>query len=746
MALAILQPCDSDGTNKRFKADIGNNRFYTYSIGRGKWRDTDGLEKLDNATFTSPLLGPISETTLGRTVLSIPSHYFDRHNRWVQLTSYRTPDRVGPAISDVLEVVPTLADYPSSKIAFPLSQDSTMSPPLTPEPTKLTPPDSVPFQYVEAQSYYSEGMFLGSIVKAISGVASKLLPMAKKALPMVQKAVGSLAGGGSVSAGKVTASSGGVSSLVGSLLGGTTHPNGAAAGGITSLLEGLLGSTTHPTGSHPETAQTNASEQATLAKLLSNPDTLHRLSQLLQQKATATSGQPSSTKQALAALLQQAAKVAPKAAQEENEATNESEDEPAEALSLEELSEQQGVFDFFKDMAGKIAGGLKDVGNFVLNNAPAIIDFIASNPELLAVALSDEVQVVAAPQTQPAQALHQVTTQHITGLASPTSVPDYHRVNAVQLQFTGLTPQQLHGRTVTLYRQERDILFPLSLQSPRRITNGTLYLLVTHATTLKVVLEQTYPLEHLTTGTLPVVPRLSRNQLQTLEPNAEYLVSVALVWTARSPQTGETRQLGTNQTERITLMGEYCFDRIEETLQTTPLNDVEKYRPYWHKVWQGDFKDALKHITWDCKYYYALEPNRDNNARMETVTTIDEEDATHRTGRLKTGMILSPLQINALLHILSSHPPLDEGELKALISPEFKDRFSCVAQTQVQFDGKQGDSVAVWVYPEVKLQPVVLQKAEQTDENGQVTKLSEQSIVVPMPAIAHFIGTSSNTP
>lgn len=264
-----------------------------------------------------------------------------------------------------------------------------------------------------------------------------------------------------------------------------------------------------------------------------------------------------------------------------------------------------------------------------------------------------------------------------------------------------------------------------------------------HPNTLKVLIEQNYHIENATSGAVSVVPKISKEQLKKLAVNEEYLICVSLVWEGRSKKTQKVMQLGTSTMQLITLVGEYLFDRVEGTGQTVPLNDVDRFRSYWHKVWQGDFTEDVRRISFDCKYYYTLESKRTENARMETVTQLLEDDATGHKSRLKSGLIVSPYGLNELLEQISQHPRLSDAELTALVGSEFKARFSHAARTQVNFKGKPRDTVALWIYPELKLQQVILKQVEQSQPNGNVQALKEHPVYFPMPALAHFIGVST---
>jgi hypothetical protein len=58
----------------------------------------------------------------------------------------------------------------------------------------------------------------------------------------------------------------------------------------------------------------------------------------------------------------------------------------------------------------------------------------------------------------------------------------------------------------------------------------------------------------------------------------------------------------------------------------------------------------------------------------------------------------------------------------------------------VEFNGRKGDTVALWAYPEMKLQRVLLKQVRQTNANGQVLALAEQEVYFPIPAIVTLLG------
>jgi hypothetical protein len=78
-----------------------------------------------------------------------------------------------------------------------------------------------------------------------------------------------------------------------------------------------------------------------------------------------------------------------------------------------------------------------------------------------------------------------------------------------------------------------------------------------------------------------------RDDLKPLQTGEEYLACVYLTW-----KNAKGRVIGTSRTQMITLIGEYVFDRVEDGA-VVPLNDVARFRPFWHKAWQGSFSKEL---------------------------------------------------------------------------------------------------------------------------------------------------------
>jgi hypothetical protein len=756
MALAILRFQDSDGGKSRFQVDLGINRFYTYAIASDK-RQQNGLTLLQDPIYTSALIGPLPESSLGRTILEIPNDKFDRQYRLIQLTSFRTANRIGPAYSEVVQLTSISTEHLPTKPLLVLSGAKAMDQP---------PVEMVPFQYREVQPV-SDAMALGGLLNAVKNVAGSVIGAVSKAAPAV---LGAIAGGGAPSgdlAGLLGAVLPQLSGVIGGLLpqatGGTPGGDPAnPAGGqpvdasqITALLATLLQQIGSSATATP--GQTAPPQAATPTAAIPTPPPLpvvgqNRPQPIMNRAPVAASRRQAVRAQSMALSVQDYYSDRPyQSAAYSFSASSDAEDsdpyysEEKSFAYANALSADYSESMFLPAIGGLLAGILPKL-------LPALPNLLSSlGPSLMNIfgslfggqQTAGQMSLMLGVDEAEADDHGVLMALSLAIAAAPTPDIVFQRVSAVKLQFTNITPVMMHGKSRFLYRHDRDICLPLKLETPQPVRKAKLQLLVKDPKTLKVLVEQNYPIETATAGTLSVVPKLSKEQLKPLAVNEEYLVCVNLVWQGRSQKTGEIKRLGSSTLQLITLVGEYLFDRVEGTSETIALNDVDRHRPYWHKVWQGDFTEDVRRMSFECKYYYTLEHKRTENARMETVTQLLEDDLAGRKSRLKSGLIVSPYGLNELLGQIAKHPQLSEAELAALMSSEFKGRFSHAARTEVKFNGKPRQTVALWVYPEFKLQQVFLKQVDQTNGNGHVRSLKEHPVYFPLPAVAHFIGVST---
>lgn len=256
-------------------------------------------------------------------------------------------------------------------------------------------------------------------------------------------------------------------------------------------------------------------------------------------------------------------------------------------------------------------------------------------------------------------ALNQLLMSMSQGLAGAQRL-NYRRVASVKLNFDNAQSQVLFGRSRVLYRKDQALQFRMSVITPQTITKARLVLQIKHPDTLAVLVEDGEDVGDLSSGPIPLVPRVDETQVARLEPNQDYIVVATLLW-----RTKKGQEVGTSMQQRITVIGEYSFDRVEESGEPVAASDFEQYRDLWHKVWQGDFGAGAHSARLDCRYYLVLNPKRTNNARLDT--RVESDDNGGLGGKLKAGMEYSPYVLNQLLTRLAPNTtPLSDAELEAL--------------------------------------------------------------------------------
>ena len=682
MALALLRPRRVPGPpgTVAFTLDLGSNRFFQFMVGDDSVDRTDGFPRLGAPSFTSPLLGPLPPSSMGRTTLDIPLDRFGRDHRNVQAASYRTPSRDGPALSDIVRVgaiTRVREDIPP--ISFSLSERMDPYSPYTVEDAygvaaSWREPVRMPYREVPAMS---GSMLLGALIPTLAGLASKFLP----------KLGGLLAGGGGAGG-----AGGGLNAILGALLGGAAPTGGGGTATVTPTagVEGLI-----------------------------KPETVQLIMQLLQQ-LQGTAPAPVTTKalSASGATEYSRASIAPALLAAL----------PALMPLLEKVLSPETIKAVLEHtdpskIIGAVTDSVKEIGKLGLEHNKQENEHLrALNPMGVHGPVDDLLKEMGFGASTD------------VNVAREKGEPAYRRIESVTLNFASASPVMIHGRSRVCYRAGEEIAFPLDLTSPRPIANARLTLLVKHPATRQILVRKLFPIAQAAVGRLGTRIALTANEIKPLTQGEEYLVCAYLVW-----KNARGKLIGTSRSQLITLIGEYIFDRVEEG-SIVPLNDMAKFRPFWHKVWQGSFTSDFYKVDFEGKYYYALETSREGNAPIETTTTFDPNSDRVRKGRLRSGMTTSLGALNALLPLISNGAPLPEAQLGALRSSDFVSRFNVAARFHAPLSGKAGVSAAVWVYPEVKVQQVVLFKAASTDADGHVRELTEARVPFPMPVTIHVIG------
>ena len=306
------------------------------------------------------------------------------------------------------------------------------------------------------------------------------------------------------------------------------------------------------------------------------------------------------------------------------------------------------------------------------------------------------------------------------------------------LKIEGLNPLPFKNQSCFCFSYGRAMGFPLKINAPKDIPKGMVQLIVRRESGETLIQHR---LEHngSNLGVLSVVPEIPAHLADDLIPGELYKVYIAVLWRGKN---GE--KLGTSMDLPIMVSSGYFYDRIGASKEAVPLNDINKYRAFWHKVWQSDFTEDVVRYEFECKYYFALEHGRTRNAQMETIELMSPARPRKMEGKMKSGLILSPTVLNQLLPAIGQFPMLNDQQLAAVEAEDFIVNQQKASRTGLEYKGKSGEMAALWVYPEVQATEVYLQKQGAVNQYGNIENTVEEMVYFPAVASAHFIGVTSN--
>lgn len=314
--------------------------------------------------------------------------------------------------------------------------------------------------------------------------------------------------------------------------------------------------------------------------------------------------------------------------------------------------------------------------------------------------------------------------------------------SAFSFTFEASQTTKLVNRTVVPFRAGQAITIPIRITIPKPVAKALVQVILKEADTLRVLVDKKFRLTDVTPGEPARRLTFSPDELKPVQVGKDVLVCVSLLVKNRKNQT-----IGVRKTHSLMLFEEYLLGSVGAKLSADlPLNDLHKHRAFWHKVYEKLVDDNQRRTEMDVKYYYTLAPRAGTNHLIETRHLLTEKNdaGNHRlAGKLKAGMGLSPTDLNNLIPVISTYPALSPAQLTALTNDEVAARFSLAGRDHLELKGRGGDSVALWVYPEVALFTFTLRKALATDENGQITRFADETVYFPAPVAMHFIGTKT---
>lgn len=769
MALAILKLNKRAGDKYIMEADIGTNEWYEYRIGKSR-RKHRGLEFADEVQHQSSLIkAPVTDPASFQTsfLFDVSASLFDRDSRFIQLFSYKDRDKLSPAISEVLAIVPSVTDF-NDDFKLPKMMSWQQEPTNVQSQAQSAEVRNTPMRVRENR--VSEAMFFNALLGALPGLLTNALPMLGKILPAPGNA-----------APEVTK----IADVAGKLLPELTKiiPTDVKPGAegaqqvlknispktikaILEVIQAQMGTKTNGTNGH-SIAKSNGYAAAKTIKAYShdfaiNPAVLMQLAPLLEKVLS-----PETIK----AIGDNPVKL-------------------FKAVSDSALKFQKMELDHLE----KINPGVDDPGfDQVVKGmarrrqrysrakiAPALLAALPALMPLLQKILSPD--MIKAIGDQPVKLFNAIAgaglkhsqqeLEHLEKINPGVDDPAFDNIvnsmrvkeavtinasfsNALSIKFLNAKTSVIAGKERVVYDKRQKITLPVQLSHSdqskadgiKSISKGIFQLIIQDPDDMDVLLEKKYKLNDIPVGTPVSDIILSSDDVKSLPAARDLKVEVTFHWKK------DKKTYGTFINHYITLTDGYLFQRTGDQLQQHfALNDVNVYRNYWHKVWEGG---PTSHERWEvgfeCKYYFLINTDDPSIKRLETRKKLVSDSSTKSdpdqyrrkmSARMKSGLQVS---LEACNQLLGTHKlqPLSKEQLNALRCEDFMKASALAARVSVSFRGRKGETSALWTYPEGNFQSHILSKVTATDATGLVTSLAEEEVQFPKFSSVHFIGTQS---
>lgn len=325
-----------------------------------------------------------------------------------------------------------------------------------------------------------------------------------------------------------------------------------------------------------------------------------------------------------------------------------------------------------------------------------------------------------------------------TTAAQNDARPAHRLSRLVRLALPDLSPVQLGGHPQVAFRQGDPITLPVAVDTPRPINRARLEVCLRDAGTLARVARRTWTFARVDAGRLQQDIVLPSALTGALESDREYLVDLTLNW------PGSSGLMAATATQLIRVVGEATFVGLDTGGTPIRLDDVDRDRDWWHRVYSDTVEESSHRTKVRLDYdFRLLRGNPPRNRRTETSVALDPVNARRSEGTLRAGLGVSLAALSQLAERLTGSG-FDQRTMDALSAPGFARAFDRSASCQVQLQARRGASVAVWVWPEVKVHQTFLDVAgERSPLTGQVTSFETVAVPVPVPGLAHVLSTRS---
>ena len=749
MALAVLKYLEKSDGHHVFEADIGTNTFYQYKTGKEK-RKQKGLELVDGITHQSALIkAPVTNKDGFNTrfIFRIQEQAIDRDNRFIQLFSYKEQHQASPAISEVVTILPAMSDFNAD---FKLPKMMMVSHAHGHGSQIRT--EHAPCHIKENK--VSEAMFFNAILGAIPNLLGNALPMIgkiipglQKALPVVEKVLPMI---GKIVPADVKPGQEGVDQVLKNISPET----------LKAIMEAIQGQT-----AKTDNTATNAKSETKSLSSYShdfsiNPSTLMQLAPLLEkilspQAIKAIGDNPVRLYKAIVDSALKFRTMGLDSPGRFRPALNGSNlDKTVQGMALRSRARLKGYSE------AKVAPALLAAMPLLEKLAnPELIKAVGAHSEKL---LETIVNAGLKHTKQELEHLEKINpgvddpafdliaasmSKSSTGIKAKFS-------NAYAIEFAEAKMLSIGGKQKVVYDRRQKMHIPIKITSPEnkgqkqvQIPKAIFHLVIQDGHSMNVLFEKKFKLNDITVGSPVTGITLDSEELKKLPLNRDLKVELSFNW-----KKGDKVE-GTFKNHYVTLSDGYIYQRSGKTIkQHFALNDVSRFRNYWHKVWEGGPETHGRwNVDFECKYYYTLNDKGTSIKKLETRKKIvsdsamEKNQSEHRrkiSGKIKSGMEISLAAYNELL-AMHQLTPLTPAQLSAFLGQEFMKEAATAARVSVDFKGRKGETAALWTYPEGNIQSYIISKATTVDPSGMITAAQEEEVFFPKFSTVHVIGTKS---
>jgi hypothetical protein len=689
MALAILDLVDAGNAAARFNIDTGTNRLYELKVGRS-FQNRSGIDWIDEVTHaTAPATNENGGNLFNSSKeVALPSAWFSDGARFVQLFTFKGRDHRAPAFSKVVEIPGRMA-LPGN---LPMrSYRAAMSLTATFEQARRVPARAA-----------------ADVVARSASIDDVLTSIAKLAAPIVGSLLKSGSSGGNGSKdkpedeGKDKAGGG----------------SDALAKVLATLLKTIFGDTV---GAGP--AKSLSIDGDAHHNRFADSDYAHSFIFGVDDALIGALAGP--ILQALPQLLNAVNQQKIQSKQADNKLISDLVSGVNQRMILQQLAATQPA-------AGSGAAA-------------------ATSPELAKlIQLLQQAPAAAPPAgTTPAPA----TPQSLSMAASDGATLSTRAVLGFQfaasLTWNGLQ-RPLFARNANLcLKVQLNVGDPVP-KSP--LPRAIIKVVFKDAADHSILFEKTFKQKGVAAGA-PLSLDFSAADLAGLPGNKVLEVIAEMRWLTSS---GEYKALGSSE---IVLVGK-CILKSQGSAvaNEVELTDMKRFRPFWNKLWESPVLDgAGKSSDDDVKYLWELDVNtkysvilstdQESNGLMDTkllkAAADPESLSVKTTGRMKAGIELSVSELNKLLPLWTGQAVLEVDKLEALKTADFAKANAAELITSLKLSGRAGERGMVWAVPVFNLIECTLSSVAKTDDSGQVTALTDETVRFPLPVSVRLIGLKS---